>query len=473
MIREVTITSLIVFDWFVLIYFVVVNSFYTLLLIFSVPEIFKNFVLATDENLSRLFSSEAAPPIALIAPAYNEEATIADSLHAMLSLQYPILEIVVVNDGSKDGTMQALHREFDLFEIPPIFKKSIDTNKVLALYRSRKYPGLVVVDKENGGKADALNAGLNIAAAPLICAVDADTLIEPDALVRIIRPFYLSSNVIAAGGTIRIANGCRIEKSRVVEVRPPRKFIPSVQVVEYLRAFLFGRLGLNRLGGNLVISGAFGLFRKDIVIAAGGWLKDTVGEDIELVVRLHRYMLERKLPYVVEFIPDPVAWTESPETMSQLGKQRDRWHRGLTDTLVRHRKMMFNPKYGAIGMIVYPYFVIVELLSPPIELIGYIGLVLSIYFNAVDWFFAALFFVAAYGLGTVLSLFSIVLEEASFRRYNKLRYTMYFVLISLIETFGYRHMSVWWRCKGMYKYFAGVKTWGGMQRKGFKEPSKA
>lgn len=456
------------FDWAVFYYFIFVNGFYTMLLILSIPELFRNYALSRDENLKRLFESDASPAITLLAPAYNEEATIVESLSAMLTIEYPDLQVVVVNDGSGDRTMDVLKTAFSLFEMPPVFRRLLPTAEVRALYRSHRFSALTVVDKENGGKADALNAALNVAGTPLVCAMDADTLIEPDALLRMVRPFLMKENTVAAGGTIRIANDCVVDKARVVKVRPPRRFLPAVQVVEYLRAFLFGRLGINRLGGNLVISGAFGLFSRKAVLDAGGWLRGTVGEDMELVVRMHRIMCEKRTPYLVDFIPDPVAWTEAPETLKVLSRQRERWHRGLTDTLARHKIMFCNPRYGPIGMIVFPYFVIVEWLAPVVELLGYAGLAIGLWFGIVDWFFAALFFSAAYGLGVVLSLFSIVLEEAFYQRFPRTRHILYLVAIALLENLGYRQLTVLWRVKGIVRYLRGETSWGRMERRGFK-----
>ena len=292
----------------------------------------------------------------MIAPAYNEAATMEESLRGLLTLYYPNLEVVVVNDGSKDGTMAVLIEQFDLVPTHPIYNRRIETKQVRSLFRSRSYPSLVVIDKDNGGKADALNAGLNVAVGELVCAIDADTLIEPDAIQRMVRPFLLKDDVVAARGTIRVVNGCRVVHGRVVDTRVPRRPVPGFQVGEYTRAFLFGRLGWNRLGGNLIISGGFGLFRREAIIAAGGYAHDTVGEDIELVLRLRRQGYELNQPCRVEFIPDPVAWTEVPNSLRVLASQRDRWHRGLADAMWRHRRVLLNPRYGALGMVVYPYF---------------------------------------------------------------------------------------------------------------------
>jgi cellulose synthase/poly-beta-1,6-N-acetylglucosamine synthase-like glycosyltransferase len=407
----------------------------------------------------------------MLTPAHNEAATVAQSVRALLTLQYPNLEVVLVNDGSSDETLDVLQREFELAPIHPIYRKQIETRLVRGLYRSRINPNLVVVDKENGGKADALNAGLNVARGDLVCAMDADTLIEPDALLRMARPFLMADDVVAAGGTIRVANGSEVRAGRIVKARAPRGWLAGVQTIEYLRAFLFGRLGWNNLGGNLIISGAFGLFRRDAMIAAGGYLHDTVGEDMELVAQLRKSGIERGTASRVEFIPDPVAWTEVPESLEVLGRQRDRWHRGLADVLWRHRALLFRPRYGALGLVVYPYFLVFELLAPVIEAIGLIGAIVGLTFGLLDLDFALLFFLVAYGYALVLSLLTLALEEWSFHRYGDFKDRMVLLAWALVESFGYRQITVVWRLRGLIKYVRRRTDWGVMSRKGFTPPS--
>src|SRR3954466_15573752 len=387
----------------VLLYFLAVNGWYLILRVSSLLELRRHMLLIADESRHLLLSSTLSPTISILAPAYNEEATIETSLRALLALQYPSLEIIVISDGSKDRTVQVLIEKFDLVPVKTIYEQRIKTKPVRTLYRSSTYSSPVVVDKENGGKADALNVGLSSARGALVCAMDADTLIEADGLQRMVRPFLYATDVVATGGTIRVVNGSEVKFGRVVKTAVPTHMLAGVQVVEYLRAFLFGRLGWNRLGGNIIISGAFGLFQREAVVNAGGYLHDTVGEDMELVLRLKRLSYERGGPGKIAFVPDPVAWTEVPESPGSLGRQRDRWHRGLADVLWRHRRMMFNPRYGVTGLFVFPYYVFVELLAPVVEVIGLATLALGLAFGMLDWHFAALFYLTAYGLGTALT----------------------------------------------------------------------
>lgn len=457
-------------EWAILVYFLCVNGGYVVLLLSAMVEMRAHASLVRGENRWRVLGSPVAPTISMLAPAYNEAATVVESLRALMVLQYPNLEVVVVNDGSKDATMEVLRENFALVPIHPVYQRAIAHNPIVGLYRSRTYPRLLVVDKVNGGKADALNAGLNVATGALVCAIDADTLIEPDALQRMVRPFLQANDVVAAGGTIRIANASVVRGGRVVRTRAPRQPVAGMQVVEYLRAFLFGRLGWNRLGGNLIISGAFGLFRRDAVLRAGGYLHETVGEDMELVLRLRRAGMETGGPSRIDFVPDPVAWTEAPETLRVLGRQRDRWHRGLADVLWRHRKLMFNPRYGAMGLVVYPYFVFVELLAPVVEAVGLIGLLVGLSLGMINVPFAILFFLVAYGLGAVLTVMTLALEEVSYHRYDRFRDRLLLVGWALLENVGYRQLTVVWRLQGLWKYLRGRRDWGAMERRGFQAP---
>ena len=452
----------------VLLYFLAVNGWYLVLLLSALLELRRHMLLIADESRHLLLSSTLSPTISILAPAYNEEATIEISLRALLALQYPSLEVIVVSDGSKDRTVQVLIEKFDLVPVKTIYERKLQTRLVRSLYRSSTYPGLVVVDKENGGKADALNVGLSFARGELVCAMDADTLIEPDGLQRMVRPFLYATNVVATGGTIRVVNGSQVKHGRVEKTAVPTNLLAGVQVVEYLRAFLFGRLGWNRLGGNIIISGAFGLFNREAVLNAGGYLHDTVGEDMELVVRLKRLSYERGGPGKIAFVPDPVAWTEVPESAKVLGRQRDRWHRGLADVLWRHRRMLFNPRYGVTGLLVYPYYAFVELLAPVIEAIGLVGLVLGLVLGAIDWNFAGLFYLTAYGLGTALTAFTLILEDLSFHRYNSFRDRALLFWWALVENMGYRQLTVYWRLRGVWTFIRGRKDWGAMERKGFR-----
>ena len=450
-----------------LIYFLALNSFYAMLLVLSVPQILRHWELFKDEELSGYLREERLPPISVLVPAYNMGPSIVETVECLLELDYPRHEIVVINDGSSDDTMGKLHSDYDLYEEAPNFAGPIKTQEILGQYRSRVHSNLRVIHKRNGGKSDALNAGLCSARYQLVLCVDADTLIEKDALMRLARTFLIDANVAAAGATIRVANGCKLSGYTVEEARVPKNFLAGVQVPEYLRAFLFGRLGWNALGGNLIVSGAFGLFRKEHLLAIRGYKVGSVGEDLDLVVRLHRYLREKGIPYSVPFIPDPIAWTIVPEDPTTLGHQRERWHRGLIVTMLKNVGLLFNPRYGKVGWIIFPFFVFGEMLAPLIEFLGIVLTCIGLYLGIVDIEFALLFFAACWGYGMMLTLAAVVMEEVTFRCYPRFGDFLRLVGFALLEPLGYRQATVLWRSRAFLKALGRSTSWGPMRRRSF------
>ncbi len=454
-------------SYFLLGYFVLLNGGYLLLSVVTTGALvrYRHFLQAYSSN--EALSTEALPPVTLIAPAYNEEATCVESTRAFLSIDYPNVEVLVVNDGSGDATMERLHEAFDLEGAARPPTASLDTESVRGVYQSQIHPNLWVIDKENGGKADALNTGINYCNSPLFCAMDADTLVEGEGLIRLVRPFLKDRSTVAVGGIVRVANGCTVQSGRVTDVSLPRQWLPKLQVLEYLRAFFFGRVGWDALGAMLIISGAFGLFRRETVVEVGGYRTDTVGEDMELVVRMHRHLREEGTDYRVRFVPDSVAWTEVPSTYRVLQSQRDRWQRGLADTMVRHQRMLFNPRYGVVGTVAYPFFYVLETFGPVLEFLGYVIFAIALAKGAISGPFAITFFLVAFMLGAALSSIAVVLEELTFRRYRDTGELLQLMTLPLVETFGYRQLNAWWRLKGLWSYFRNEKSWGTMERSGF------
>ena len=412
--------------------------------------------------------ADLAPPIAIVAPAYNEGLTIEESVKALLALHYPDFEVIVVNDGSKDATLQVL---IDRFQVRPVERYHdlvIENKPIRGIYANPDIPRLLVIDKENGGKADAMNAGINVARAPLVCVIDADTLLEADALLRVVRPFVEEpARTVAVGGTIRIANGCRVEAGRVVEARLPRRFIALVQIVEYLRAFLLARLGLSQMQALLIISGAFGLFRREGVLQVGGFSQKTVGEDMELVVKLHRYMREQKLPYRISYVPEPVAWTEAPESLRILGNQRSRWQRGALEVFFKHRDMFLNRRYGRVGWIGFGQVFIVDVLGPLIEVAGYVLIPAMWLLGLIAFDYVLAFLAVVFSFGVFLSVASLVLEEIQLRRLPRARDLAILTLVAMFENLGYRQLNNFWRIRGWWQFLRKREGWGEMVRKGF------
>ena len=451
-------------------YFLLLNGFYLLLYVVSFVTISDYARREVYGGLPELFVSNYAPPVSVIVPAYNEEATIAASVRSFLALHYPLFEVVVVNDGSKDRTVEVLREEFDLSESDQPVRIQLKTQPLRTVYASSA-ERLILVDKENGGKADALNAGICAANYPLVCCIDADIILEEDALLRVARPMIESSRVVAVGGIVRVANGCEVESGRVIDIKTPHSPIANFQIVEYLRAFLAGRTGWSVLNALLIISGAFGMFRRRDFIEAGGYAHDTVGEDMEVVTRMHRNLKEKGEPYQISFVPDPVAWTEVPATMRVLRRQRDRWHRGLMDTLFRHRKMLLNPRYGTVGLLAMPYFFLFEFLGPVVELFGYLAVPLSLWLGYLDVEFAIAFFLAAVGLGALLSVAAIFLEELRLNRYPRWLDILKLSLYGILENFGYRQINTLWRAWAIVSFLRKNQSWGAMERRGF-DPAK-
>jgi cellulose synthase/poly-beta-1,6-N-acetylglucosamine synthase-like glycosyltransferase len=418
-------------------------------------------------TVQEAFASPLTPPISVVMPAYNEELGIVESVRSLLALRYPEFEVIVVNDGSMDGTLARLAEAFELVPVRKALRTTIPTQRIRSAYASRRHPELWVIDKVNGGKPDALNAGVNGARYPYFCVLDADGILEEDALLRVAKPMLDAPDLVAAtGGIVRVANGCRVDDGRVTAVGLPRSWLATLQVVEYFRAFLVGRIGWSKMRSLLIISGAFGLFRRSIVEAAGGFATETVAEDMELVVRLHRHLRDRGESYRIEFVPDPVAWTEAPEDLGSLGRQRRRWQRGLVQTLWRHRRLTFNPRYGCLGLLAMPYFLVFELLGPVIELVGYVTVVVAASLGLVSLSFLGAFFLVALLAGMLLSVSALALEEFSFRRYARTREVLRLLGAALLENFGYRQLLAWWRVLGLVDLGRKGRGWGEQRRRG-------
>jgi cellulose synthase/poly-beta-1,6-N-acetylglucosamine synthase-like glycosyltransferase len=459
--------ALAVLELVILGYFLVLNTLYLVFCIVAYVRLRQHRHRWTARDLETVIRSSATPAVSIVAPAHNEEATLSESVQALLLVNYPEFEVIVVNDGSTDGTLAAGTRAFELVRAPIRHAQPIPTQPVRGIYLSLVNPGLVMIDKVNGGKADAINAGINAARYPIVCVIDADSLLEEHSLSRAVLPFIEDPDTIAAGGIVRIANGCRVERGRVTEVRLPRSHLAMFQTVEYLRAFLAGRVAQSAVNGLLIISGAFGLFKRDALIEVGGFRADTIGEDMEVVTRLHRIYRERKRRFRIVFQPEPTCWTEAPETVRMLARQRNRWQRGTLQVLGFHSRMLFNPRYGVIGLLAMPYYFVFEAIGPIIEVTGYVLTVVALAFGLLDWRFAELFFLAAIVYGALLSVAAIALEELSFRRYPKATDLLRLAAYGVLENFGYRQIATCWRIVGVIDYFRGRKGWGTMKRKGF------
>ncbi|WP_316979185.1 glycosyltransferase family 2 protein [Shumkonia mesophila] len=412
--------------------------------------------------------SDSTIPISLLVPAFNEQATVVENIRSLLALTYPNFEIIVINDGSTDRTLGEMIGAFDLRPAARAFEEAVPHRPIRNIYRSSRHPQLMVVDKENGGKADALNAGINLARMPLVCAMDADSLLENDSLLRAVQPFADDPiQVLAVGGTIRVVNGCTVRAGQVVEVGLPGEPLALFQIVEYLRAFLMARLAWSRLNALMVISGAFGIFKRSAVVAVGGYSLGTVGEDIDLIVKIHRLIHERGINGEVRFVADPVCWTEVPVTLRQLGRQRRRWQRGALETFFTHFRMLGNPRYGAAGLVGFPYLFLADVLGPPLEVLGYllIPLLWGTGLLGVEYLLA--FLALTFVFGVCVSVGALILEELQLHRYPRPRDLALLTLVAVAENFGYRQINNLWRIAGYWQFLRGAKGWGLMERRGF------
>ncbi|MCL6218848.1 glycosyltransferase family 2 protein [Zunongwangia pacifica] len=462
-------------SWLFLVYGILICLGYLFSAIFSIFEIrdYKRSNNYKDE-IALLQASEL-PPVSILAPAYNEGLNIVENVRSLLTINYPSFEIVIINDGSKDDSLERLIEEYDLEKQDYLFHYFIKTQTIRGVYKSKNtaFKNLLVIDKENGGKADALNTGINVCTHDIICCIDVDCILEYDAMLKLIKPFLNNrKKVIASGGVIRVANNCVIEDGRILEVRLPDKFVARVQVIEYFRAFLMGRMAWSRVDGLLLISGAFGMFDKQIAIEAGGYNHNTVGEDMELLVRMRRMMREKKIPYKVGFVPDPLCWTEVPQSWEILKRQRNRWTRGTAETLLLHKKMIFNPKYGVLGMLSTPFWLFFEWMAPLIEFSGSLFFICLLWFGLISWEFFLTFLFVVYSFAVLFSITALFFEEYSFQQYKKPKYIFTLIGTAFLEPIVYHPFVMWSAVRGNWDLIIGKKSWGEMTRTGLSKSAK-
>ncbi|WP_321516496.1 glycosyltransferase [Marinifilum fragile] len=452
---------------------------YAFLLIFSytglsiVSGIALNYYLKKNSfvDYSVILDSPLAPSVSVLVPAFNEAKTIVDNVESIYTIHYNNFDVIVVNDGSSDATFEELQKAFKLERVNFAINHEIETKEVRGVYKSQleTYSNLIVVDKENGGKADALNVAINVSDKDLFMAIDADSILEPDAVLKLVKPFLERTDrrVIAAGGVVRIANSCVIENGRIAEVCVPKNLLARMQVLEYTRSFLMGRMAWAKLDGLIIISGAMGMFDRDVVVQSGGYAH-TIGEDMELVVRIRRYMSEQREKYKIEYVPDPLCWTEAPSDVSTFGRQRSRWTRGTIETLTDHSKIFFSPRYGAMGMLGYPFWFLFEWLAPLVEVFGIIYAIILYFTGNLSLNFILITFLFVYTFALFFTTWAILYEELTFHRYEKKGDVLRLWIAALLEPFILHPISLFFSIKGNIQYARGNRKWGKMERKGFK-----
>lgn len=423
-------------------------------------------------DLSKIMASPMAPSITIIAPAYNEGLTIVENIRSLLSLQYVNYEVMVVNDGSKDDTLEKMIAAYDLVKIDKKIDPNWQSKPIRGIYKSkqRSFSKLTVIDKENGGKSDALNTGMHLSENQYVGCIDVDCLLLPESLLHVVKSFYQRSQkrVIAVGGVIRVANSCKIAGGMLEEIRLPENWLAKFQLLEYTRSFLLGRMAWGRIDSLLIISGAFGFFDREIALAVGGYDTKTVGEDMEIVFKMRRYMHDREEPYTIEYIPDPLCWTEVPESLKILVNQRDRWSRGNLETLQKHKDMFFNPKYGKLGMISYPYWFFYEWLAPILEFFGFFSIILFYYLGILNTEFFVAITLAIFSYSVMFSFYAILWDVYSYNQYNKTKDILTLMIFAIMEPILFHPIVVFSAVRGNYKKLFKIKSgWGVITRKGF------
>ena len=448
------------FNLVVLSYFFLGNGIYTLLMVLSLRATWLHMRRLTYQGLAALRSSPSTPPVTIVIPAWNEEGVIVATVDSALRADYPTFQVIVIDDGSTDATLDRLSERYGLVKIGIPYHPCIPTAPVRACFNSPAFPNLLVVSKVRGGKPDALNTGINFSHSPYVCNLDADCLLDGDALLRLMDPIVNSAvETVVSGGIVRIVNGCKTKDGRVLKVGLPTTWLERFQVVEYLRSFLFGRTGWHLLGGTLIVSGAFAIFHRATVIEAGGLCHDTVTEDMDLIVQLHQWAAENNRRIRMSFTSDPVCWTECPSTLAMLGHQRRRWQLGLCQTLWKHSQMLFGMKYGIVGWLSFPFHSYIEGMGAAVEFLGYFLIPLGIFLGLVPPGLLLIFILLGVIYGAFLSVGAVLLEELSYHRYSRWQDLLTLLMCALFENIGYRQLVLYYRFQGVVKFLAGSRRW--------------
>jgi len=448
-----------------LVYFIAMQSYFVFLAVLSASTLRRSSFRQHYGRIEEMLSTRMAPPISIIIPAYNEEAGIVDSVRSMSIARYPRLELVVVNDGSTDGTLEALIEAFHLERVRIPYRPDLDTARIRGIYRGRSGVDMTVIDKENGGRADALNAGINAARYPYVLCTDADVILDADCLIRAMQQVVEDRDrTIAVGGNVRPLNGSRVELGHLIRASVPKRLIPRMQVLEYLRSFLSSRPAWSRMNALPIVSGAFGIWKKSALLAVGGFQRGHMGEDMDLTMRLHRHYLQKDVPYRIVYEPSAVIWTEVPDSLRVLRRQRIRWHRGLMRAIRDFKPMTFNPRYGKVGMVTWAGMFLFEYVAPIVEFAGWIVIPTAFFLGALNTVTLLWLLVVAYGMGLMNSLIALLFDEY-YGYFNSPSDTSRLIVLALIENLGLRQLTVVWRIRAL---FGGRSTasWGNMERRG-------
>ncbi len=436
-------------------YFGLINLYYICFLILGSCKTFFRIQEVREEDTSGILSSNSLPEILFVIPMFNERETILPCIYNLLNLSYRYKQIIVVNDGSDDDTLDIVRQALDLVEIPKYYADAIPTQPVRTVFRSRTHPEITVIDKVRGRKFDAVNAAINAVPTPFFVVLDADTFVDNAGFEALVRPILTSPDTIAVGASVRILNGCTLDFNRISTASFPREFLPAMQALEYLRAFLL-RQGLDTINAVFIIAGVFSIFPRDLILKAGGFCS-SAGEDVEIILRLHRMMHEANIPYKIAYLPDPIAWTVAPSTVAKLRKQRMRWHLGLLESIWYHKRVFYNPRYGAFGLLGYPFWVFGEALEPIAEVSAWTYVAVTAALGILNMPFLVLLLALSFGFTALYTFFCLFLEELSFRKYPSLRSLAMLVLCNFVENVGYRQLTLWWRLCSFVQFFRNFR----------------
>lgn len=437
-------------DPFFLLYFGTINVVYCILLILGAIKLYLRRKELSIEDTTRNLRSNSLPEIAFLIPCYNESENIIPLIDNLISLVYRYKEIIIINDGSTDNTFDLIKEKLELLPIPYYYKDPMPTKPIKGIYKSKLHPEIIVIDKENGSKFDALNAALNVCSQPYFITTDADVRIDDAGFEALVRPILANPETIAIGASVRIRNGCTLDFNRIGTDRFPENYVTAMQSIEYLRAFIM-RQGWDYVGGNYVLSGAFSVFVTDVLRRARGFAP-TFANDLEIILRLNRLMKSTRTKYQIKYLPDPVAWTEGPQTLKLLGAQREVWQRGVFESIWFNKVLFFNPKYGRYGLFVFPFLIFGEALEPLVETLGYIYIIIGLWLGVISGFYIFLFLTVTLGFTFIFTIFCLCLEELGFKKYPTPRSLILLFLYSAIENIGYRQMTIWWRLKGFWDF---------------------
>lgn len=444
---------------------------YLILAAFSSLNLIRYKSYNSDKDDEVLMKSPLTPGVSVIAPAYNEEVTIIVNVKSLLTLEYPLFEVIIVNDGSKDKTLEKLIDEFELVEVDFLYVEKIKTKPFKRVFKSTnpKYSILTVVDKENGGtKADASNAGINASVFPYYLSTDVDCVLNRKTLLKMIKPFLNSKKrVVGVGSTLRMLNGCEVKDGVVVRVKPPKRLIPCFQELEYIRAYLLGKMGWSFINSVPNISGGLGLFDKEIAIKAGGYAGDSHAEDMDMATKLARYMINNNMKYKLVYIPISCCWTEGPDNVQVLSRQRTRWSSGLAQIFRVYSEVLFNRKFKRLGLIAFPYTFIYEFLAPIIEGVGILFFIYLVLVNKVNWDMAWIILLYSYTFAIFITTLVVIQDHIVFKHYKKISEVLRLILMGFLEPIIYHPLIVWFALKGYFNFYVGKELkWGAMTRKG-------